>query len=118
MAGVYKKLVVGRRTRTLLLGGILVGDASAYGMLRPMVAAGIPLPDNPEELILPAGAGAAAVGAAGLPDEAQVCSCNDVTKGDHLRRVAATAATLTRPCPMREERAPGPGPAAGPACRC
>ena len=39
VSGVYKKLVVtedGRR----LLGGILVGDASAYGVLRPMVKIG------------------------------------------------------------------------------
>jgi nitrite reductase (NADH) large subunit len=90
VAGIYKKLVVtddGRR----LLGGILVGDASAYGILRPMVASGIELPANPEELILPAARGAGAgIGARGLPDEAQVCSCNDVTKGQIRTAVAAT----------------------------
>ena len=81
VAGVYKKLVVtddGRR----LLGGILVGDASAYGVLRPMVASGIDLPDNPEELILPASrGGSTGSGVAALPDDAQVCSCNNVSKG-------------------------------------
>ncbi|WP_182525442.1 nitrite reductase large subunit NirB [Nocardioides dongkuii] len=77
VAGVYKKLVVSEDGRQLL-GGILVGDASAYGVLRPMVASGIELPANPEELILPAGRGGAVD--VGLPDEAQVCSCNDVTK--------------------------------------
>ncbi len=56
VAGVYKKLVVTEDGRQLL-GGILVGDATAYGVLRPMVASGIALPDNPEELILPAGRG-------------------------------------------------------------
>ena len=80
VTGVYKKLVVsGDGTR--LLGGILVGDASAYGVLRPMVSTstnpGIPLPANPEELILPTGRGGMDLR---LPDEAQVCSCNDVTK--------------------------------------
>ena len=77
VAGVYKKLVVsddGRR----LLGGILVGDASAYGLLRPLVSSGMELPANPEELILPAARGTAQVG---MPDEAVVCSCNNVTKG-------------------------------------
>src|SRR3546814_3053780 len=49
VAGVYKKLVVSD-DGTRLLGGILVGDASAYGILRPMVSSGIALPDNPEEL--------------------------------------------------------------------
>ena len=86
LTGVYKKLVVGvdddgRASR--LLGGILVGDAAAYGILRPMVASGIALPDNPEDLILPAGRGVSTgstSGVVGLPDEAVVCSCNNVTK--------------------------------------
>ena len=54
VAGVYKKLVVSEDGRRLL-GGVLVGDATAYGVLRPMVSSGIALPDNPEELILPRG---------------------------------------------------------------
>jgi nitrite reductase (NADH) large subunit len=77
VTGVYKKLVVSNDA-TRLLGGILVGDASAYGVLRPMVASGIPLPENPEELILPAGRGTAQVG---MTDETVVCSCENVTKG-------------------------------------
>ncbi len=79
VAGVYKKLVVSEDARRLL-GGILVGDASAYGTLRPMVSSGIVLPENPEELILPAASGRAGVTGAGMPDEAVVCSCNNVTK--------------------------------------
>ncbi len=93
VAGVYKKLVVAESDRDdgtfVLLGGVLVGDATAYGVLRPMVASGIALPDNPEELILPAGRGGAEVG---LPDEAVVCSCNNVTKAtivDHVARAEA-----------------------------
>jgi nitrite reductase (NADH) large subunit len=81
VAGVYKKLVV-TEDGTRLLGGILVGDASAYGLLRPMVSSGIALPANPEELILPAGRGGGSTGVAALPDDAQVCSCNGVSKGD------------------------------------
>jgi nitrite reductase (NADH) large subunit len=77
VAGVYKKLVVSEDA-TRLLGGILVGDASAYGTLRPMVSSGIALPENPEELILPATRGTAQIG---MPDEAVVCSCQNVTKG-------------------------------------
>ncbi len=64
-----------------------MGDAAAYGILRPMVASGIPLPENPEELILPASRGGGATGVAALPDEAQVCSCNNVSKGDILDAV-------------------------------
>ncbi|RLV48268.1 nitrite reductase large subunit [Nocardioides mangrovicus] len=99
VGGLYKKLVVadhpsGQGLR--LLGGILVGDASAYGSLRPMVASDLALPENPEELILPAGRAVADVG---LPDEAQVCSCNDVTKGAILAATDAgceDAACVTR----------------------
>lgn len=83
VAGVYKKLVVSE-DGTRLLGGILVGDASAYGVLRPLVASGIALPANPEELILPASRGG---GQLAMPDDAQVCSCNDVSKGDILAAV-------------------------------
>lgn len=89
VAGVYKKLVLSEDGKQLL-GGILVGDASAYGILRPMVASGIALPDNPEDLILPAGRGTAEIG---LPDEAQVCSCNDVSKGDILAAAAEGGTT-------------------------
>lgn len=76
--GVYKKLVVG--ADGALLGGVLVGDADAYGMLRPLTGS-VP-PVAPEQLVLPAGLGApAALGPSALPDEAVVCNCHNVTKG-------------------------------------
>ena len=77
----YDKLVLSDDAQTLL-GGILVGDASAYGVLRPMV--GEALPGDPLALIAPAGSGdgASALGVGALPDAAQICSCNNVTKGD------------------------------------
>ncbi|GAA4746180.1 nitrite reductase large subunit NirB [Nocardioides endophyticus] len=89
VAGVYKKLVVSEDGKQLL-GGVLVGDASAYGVLRPMVASGIELPENPEDLILPAGRGVPEIG---LPDAAQVCSCNDVSKADIIEAAACDETT-------------------------
>jgi nitrite reductase (NADH) large subunit len=76
VAGSYKKLVVSDDAKTLL-GGVFVGDAEQYPVLRPLV--GRDLPGDPAALIAPAGGAAVGVGA--LPDEAQVCSCNGVTKG-------------------------------------
>ncbi|OIK02604.1 nitrite reductase large subunit [Streptomyces sp. MUSC 14] len=77
-AGLYKKLVVGRDGT--LLGGVLVGDAEAYGTLRALTGS-VP-PVSPESLVLPAGADSGArLGPSALPDEAVVCSCNNVTKG-------------------------------------
>ncbi|KID28946.1 NAD(P)H-dependent nitrite reductase, large subunit [Prauserella sp. Am3] len=78
VAGSYKKLVVSDDARTLL-GGVLVGDASEYTLLRPLV--GSELPGEPAALIGPAGGGDSAVGVEALPDDAQICSCNAVTKG-------------------------------------
>ncbi|MGB8403056.1 MAG: nitrite reductase large subunit NirB [Mycobacterium sp.] len=83
----YAKLVLSDDAQTLL-GGILVGDASAYGVLRPMV--GEPLPGDPLMLIAPAGSGdgATQLGVGALPDAAQICSCNNVTKGDLCGAIA------------------------------
>ena len=77
----YAKLVLSDDAKTLL-GGILVGDASAYGILRPMV--GEPLPGDPLALIAPAGSdgGSDGLGVGTLSAQAQICSCNNVTKGD------------------------------------
>ncbi|WP_030855631.1 nitrite reductase large subunit NirB [Streptomyces griseus] len=83
--GVYKKLLLGPEGQ--LLGGILVGDAEAYGSLKPH--AGRLLPAPPEAFILPPSAGGAALpGADALPDDAVVCSCHNVTKGAVAAAVA------------------------------
>ncbi|MFH8343742.1 nitrite reductase large subunit NirB [Streptomyces sp. NPDC018045] len=77
-SGVYKKLVIGADGE--LLGGVLVGDAESYGLLRPLT--GTVPPVAPEQLVLPAGSGApAALGPAALPDDAVICNCHNVTKG-------------------------------------
>jgi nitrite reductase (NADH) large subunit len=75
VAGTYAKLVVSDDAQTLL-GGVLVGDASKYATLRPLV--GSPLPADPVAMIAPGGV---ELGADALPDSAQICSCNAVTKG-------------------------------------
>ncbi|WP_129336218.1 nitrite reductase large subunit NirB [Cellulomonas endophytica] len=77
VAGVYKKLVLSDDARTLL-GGVLVGDASSYAALRPML--GTALGGDPSAWLLPEGAEGGAAQAA-LPDEATVCSCNNVSAG-------------------------------------
>ncbi|WP_062211922.1 nitrite reductase large subunit NirB [Demequina oxidasica] len=76
VAGVYKKLVLTDDARTLL-GGVLVGDASSYASLRPMV--GSELGGDPAGWLLPEGA--IERPNVELPDAANVCSCNNVTAG-------------------------------------
>ncbi len=89
--GTYAKLVLSDDAQTLL-GGILVGDASAYGLLRPLV--GQTLPGDPVSLISPATDGAAAIGVGALGDDAQICSCNDVDKGTLCSAIADGACTV------------------------
>ncbi|MFY9152503.1 MAG: FAD-dependent oxidoreductase [Prolixibacteraceae bacterium] len=72
---VYKRLNVST-DGNYLLGGILVGDAEEYNMLKQIVNNKIKLPKNPEDLILGSrGGGAAGISIADLPDEAVICSC-------------------------------------------
>jgi nitrite reductase (NADH) large subunit len=81
LKGTYKKLVIDASGKQLL-GGILVGDASSYGNLVQLMQNAIVLPPNPEDLILPARQGSGtAMGVDSFPDSAQICSCNNVTKG-------------------------------------
>lgn len=79
VAGAYAKLVVSDDARTLL-GGVLVGDASKYAALRPLV--GRPLPGDPLAMLAPTGAGGGAgIGVGSLPPDAMICSCHAVTRG-------------------------------------
>ena len=109
----YAKLVLSDDAKTLL-GGILVGDASAYGVLRPMV--GERLPGDPLALIAPTGSDSGAQRnsvSAALPAAAQICSCNNVTKGDLTDAIAGGCADVPalKSAPWRARRA-------DPACRC
>jgi nitrite reductase (NADH) large subunit len=93
---VYKKLVVSEDGK-YLLGGILVGDANDYGTWLQMMLNAMPLPEYPEQLILPAIEGAAkpaAMGVAALPNSAQICSCNNVSKGALCAAIDAGCTTL------------------------
>jgi nitrite reductase (NADH) large subunit len=81
-AGVYKKLVVSA-DKQVLLGGILVGDASSYGQLHQICRNRVVLPPNPEDLILPPGRDGkrpAGLGVDALPATALICSCHNVAK--------------------------------------
>ena len=93
VAGTYAKLVVapdGRR----LLGGVLVGDATAYSLLAPLV--GRRLPQPPGELLagVRGEGGHACLSVTDLPDEALICTCNSVTKGTICRSLADGCQTV------------------------
>jgi len=81
--GIYKKINVTKDGKKLL-GGILVGDSSDYNSLFQIYSNGMKLPEEPEDLILGSrgGDGDSLLGdVMDLPDDAQICSCESVTKG-------------------------------------
>jgi nitrite reductase (NADH) large subunit len=87
-SGTYKRINISEDGK-YLLGGILIGDASQYNLFHQMVINRIPLPAEPESLILGNRSDAAAegIGVSGLPDSAQLCSCENVTKATVVDRI-------------------------------
>ncbi len=81
--GIYKRINVTRDGKKLL-GGILVGDASDYQNLFQVYINAMKLPENPEDLILGSRGGESSnLGSVtDLPETAQICSCEAVSKGD------------------------------------
>jgi nitrite reductase (NADH) large subunit len=93
-SGVYKKLLFSP-DGTRLLGGILVGDAADFGKLSMLSKCDAPLPCKPHELIAAAStSNARTIGLDAMPDSAQVCSCNNVSKGAICDAVRGGADTL------------------------
>jgi nitrite reductase (NADH) large subunit len=94
VAGIYKKLVVSDDSKSLL-GAVLVGDAADYGTLLQMTLNAMPLPEHPEDLILPAREGGGkGIGVDMVPATALICSCNSVSKGVLCNAIAAGATSL------------------------
>ncbi len=104
-AGAYKKLLFSP-DGSKLLGGVLVGDAADYATLSVLAKSGEPLAVEPADLIGVSGA-AAPAGETGLGEAAQVCSCNNVTKGEIRRAIREQGlATLGE---VKKETAAGTG---------
>ena len=91
--GVYKKLVLDAQGKRLL-GAVLVGDVADYGMLLQFCLNDMPLPPQPVSLILPDTGGKPALGVDALPDSAQICSCNNVSKGQLCSAISAGCTTV------------------------
>jgi len=93
-AQIYRKLVISA-DGSRLLGGVLVGDAEHYGTWLQLMQNGLPLPAQPEQLLLSMSAGqSAAPVTLELPATAQICSCNNVTRNDLCMAIAGGAVTL------------------------
>nr|WP_321412728.1 nitrite reductase large subunit NirB [uncultured Carboxylicivirga sp.] len=79
--GNYKKLFVSKDGK-YLLGGILVGDASDYNMLFQLYNNKMKLPENLDNLLFTGTGGGFELSVLDLPDDAVICSCENITKGN------------------------------------
>ncbi len=99
--GSYKKLLFNVEG-TRLLGGILVGDASEYGELSILAKSSETLTLKPSELLLGRSSPRGSAGMlTAIPNETQVCSCNNVTKGqicDAIRGKNLTSVEEVKMC--------------------
>jgi nitrite reductase (NADH) large subunit len=93
--GVYKKLVV-RDGR--LVGAILLGDASAAPALVQAFDRGRELAADRAGMLFPLARGAPMASAADLPDDAQICNCNGVSKGTLVAAVRKGCRSLKVLC--------------------
>lgn len=83
----YRRLVMSADGKRVT-GAILVGDNSYYDTIAQYVQNALAPPEDPAQLILPAGENeGATLSADALPDTAVICSCLNVTKGDLVKAI-------------------------------
>jgi nitrite reductase (NADH) large subunit len=93
--GIYKKMIV---RDGKLVGAILLGDASSAPTLLSAFDRAEPMPETRGELLFPSSGGAAALKIEDLPDDAQICNCNGVTKGAIVSAVRSGKRSLKMLC--------------------
>ncbi|HEX6068242.1 MAG TPA: FAD-dependent oxidoreductase, partial [Longimicrobiaceae bacterium] len=93
--GIYKKLLV-REGR--LAGAILLGDTSRGAHLLQLFDRAQEVPDSRAELLFPAVVGGGEASVEAMPDDAQICNCNGVSKGQLVAAVNGGCRTLKTLC--------------------
>jgi nitrite reductase (NADH) large subunit len=76
--GVYKKLIV---RDNMLAGAILLGETDTAGVLMQMFMNGAAVSSRRADLLFGSSTGAPVLSVFDLPDHAQICNCNGVSKG-------------------------------------
>ncbi len=93
--GIYKKLIVhGNR----LAGAIIIGDGGVVPSLGQMFTEATPLVGNRAELLFPFTTDGPLPGPASIPDSAQICDCNAVSKAQIVEAVLGGARSLQAVC--------------------
>ncbi len=76
--GVYKKLIV---RDNKLAGAILLGETDTAGVLLQMFMGNVAVSSRRADLLFGSSTGAPVLSVFDLPDHAQICNCNGVSKG-------------------------------------
>ena len=76
--GTYKKLII---RDGILIGGMLLGDISKAAYLMQAFDRSTPLPEERLSLLFDIGAPSTQITMLEMPDGAQICNCNGVSKG-------------------------------------
>ena len=76
--GVYKKLII---RENVIAGAILLGEIDTAGVLMQMFMSGSAISPRRADLLFGSSTGAPVLSVFDLPDHAQICNCNGVTKG-------------------------------------
>lgn len=94
--GVYKKVII---RDGKVAGAILLGDGSTAPRLLQAFDRGETLPQNRAELLFPLSAdGVPVLDVEDMPDDAQVCNCNGVSKGKIVAAVDGGCRSLKAVC--------------------
>ena len=75
--GIYKKLIV---RSGQIAGAILLGDIESAGTLMQMFLGNVQAPSRRADLLFGSPSGVSLLKASDLPDNAQICNCNGVSK--------------------------------------
>jgi nitrite reductase (NADH) large subunit len=89
--GVYKKLIIRDGT---LAGAILLGETETSGALMQIFMSGAKVPARRADLLFGAPSGVSLLKVADLPDHAQICNCNGVTKKQIVEAVQGGCASV------------------------
>jgi nitrite reductase (NADH) large subunit len=93
--GIYKKLIVNKGR---LVGAIMLGENATTPRLLQLFDREEVIPENRAELLFPISGDAPAFNVADLPDDAQICNCNGVSKGQIVAAVKSGKRSLKMLC--------------------
>ncbi len=91
--GVYKKLIIRNET---LAGAILLGEIETAGTLLQIFLGGTKVPERRADLLFGSPSGVSLLKVSDLPDNAQICNCNGVSKKQVVESIQAGCTSVAK----------------------